>query len=109
MLALQFPSYLVTKDKWGKEPLYYALVGEAPLDILQFLFGAHRDVWGGLPFDFAEEVKQLLSSKETTVDFMHRLFEAQRSAFPDMVLNLESLVVGEDTARKLRDAQKNLK
>ena len=46
MLALQFPSYLVTKDKWGKEPLYYALVGEAPLDILQFLFGSHRDVCG---------------------------------------------------------------
>ncbi|KAL9178713.1 hypothetical protein ACHAXT_003844 [Thalassiosira profunda] len=106
IVVRKFPSYLVTKDKWGKEPLYYALVGEAPLDILQFLFGAHRDVWGGLPFDFADMVKQLLNSKETTVDFMHRLFEAQRSAFPDMVLNLESIIVGDDMARRVNEAER---
>ena len=50
---------LIIQDKWSKTPLKYALLSEAPLNVVNYLLGKHCKKWEQVQFDFCEAVKIL--------------------------------------------------
>ena len=43
----------------GDCPLTYALYAEAPIEVINYLFKTHRQMWGTLLFDFAHMLQRL--------------------------------------------------
>ena len=62
----KYPNALHTKDVWGDVPLAYALYAEASIDVIYFLFKTHRQMWGNMPFDFANVIKELVARLAST-------------------------------------------
>ena len=44
---------------WGDCPLTYALYAEAPIEVINYLFKTHMQMWGTLLFDFAHMLQRL--------------------------------------------------
>ena len=78
------PNALIIEDKWGETPLKYALLSEAPLNVVIFLFSKHCTKWGQVPFDFGEAVKSLAEKKGTLGEYVQSMIRAQRTSFPNL-------------------------
>ena len=54
------PDAMLIQDKWGEVPLdYYALLGNASIAGINFLFMTHSKRWEDMPFDFGNMIQRL--------------------------------------------------
>jgi hypothetical protein len=51
---------LLFEDLWGDIPLIYALYAEASIEVINFLFKTHRQMWGDMPFNFGDMIMTLV-------------------------------------------------
>jgi hypothetical protein len=87
----KYPNALRTKDVWGDVPLAYALYAEASIDVIYFLFKTHRQMWGNMPFDFANVIKEL-AARLASVEFLRNVIRAQRTHFSGLRVDWQSLL-----------------
>jgi hypothetical protein len=77
------PNAMLTQDDWGKVPLAYALMGDASMDIIHYLFDVHRKRYGSLPFDFGRMIRKLAIGGKSA-QFVRDIIQAQRDHFPSL-------------------------
>jgi hypothetical protein len=87
----KYPNALHTKDVWGDVPLAYALYAEASIDVIYFLFKTHRQMWGNMPFDFANVIKELVARLAST-EYVWDVIWAQRVHFPSLAIDWQGIV-----------------
>ena len=52
VLVEKYPENLIVKDAWGATPLLYAIWGEAPSEIIQFLINRYQSLYPAHAFDW---------------------------------------------------------
>jgi hypothetical protein len=77
---------LITKDKWGDLPLYYACFSDAPLEIVKLFLEAHKTAFLDQPLNWTKMVE--VSRLEVT-EF---LLETHKTSFPDQIVNWNKLI-----------------
>jgi hypothetical protein len=86
----KYPTALLIKDRWGDIPLTYALYAEASIEVINFLFKTHRQMWGDMPFDFAHII-ETVAAKITSAEYVRNVIRAQRAHFPSLEIDWQSL------------------
>jgi len=59
VLVNKYPDTLVTKDRWGDVPLFYAVWGRAPKEIVQFLIDSYNSLYPDFEFDWTSMIGTL--------------------------------------------------
>lgn len=80
----KFPKSVVTKDKWGTVPLFYALWGDVPQEVLQLLVDTQRKSFDDHILDWGSMVKTLCRANAPEA-CIQKLLVTQQTAFPDHV------------------------
>jgi hypothetical protein len=88
----QYPEALRIKDRWGDIPLTYALLSEASMTVIHYLFKKHKEIENTMPFDFGHMILRLSTSGGISVIFVRNLIRAQRTHFPDLEIDWQSIV-----------------
>jgi hypothetical protein len=86
----KYPNALLIEDCWGDLPLNYALYAEAPIEVINFLFKTHRQMWGDMPFDFGDMIQTV--AHIAYPDYVRDVIRAQRAHFPSLVIDWQRLV-----------------
>jgi len=81
VIVEQYPQNLITKDKFGAEPILYAIWGSAPSEIVQFLAESYKSKHPDYELDWYGMVRTLAKAPSTLV--LHILFDIQDTYFPD--------------------------
>jgi hypothetical protein len=87
----KYPNALLIEDRWGDLPLNYALYAEARIEVINFLFKTHRQMWGDMPFDFGHMILHL-GQITSLVGYVRYVIWAQRTHFPGLRVDWQSLV-----------------
>lgn len=96
--------YLITGDKWGCLPIFYACLGGSPLDILNLLVDSHTSF---LP-DHIVDVKKLvedLSRYGAPLDTIKLLLGIEHKVFPVQKVDWEQFIsdmAASDTIQRVR-------
>jgi len=87
----KYPLNLITKDKFGAEPILYAIWGSAPTHILSFLAESYRSKHPDYELDWYGMIMTLSTARSTRV--LHTLFDIQDTYFPDQkIIKWECLI-----------------
>jgi hypothetical protein len=54
-----YPTNLITEDRWGALPLLYAFWGAAPIEITQFLIESYQSLYPGYEFNWTLMVETI--------------------------------------------------
>ena len=100
LLIDKYPQNLVTKDKWGARPLFYALWGGAPGEIIQFLIDSHKSNYPNNELNWGEMVETLCVAG-ASLGVLKNLLDVQQTHFPDKKISWDNLL--EISARPLKD------
>jgi hypothetical protein len=88
----KYPDAMITRDRWSKVPLAYALLGMAPLKIIHFLLATHKNLWQYIPFDFGVMIQRLATKDGASVEFVRDVIRAQRIYFRGLVVDWQQIV-----------------
>jgi len=77
----RYPQNLITKDKFGAEPILYAIWGSTPKEILDYLAESLKSKHPDYELDWYGMVRTLAKAPSTRV--LHKLFDIQYTYFPD--------------------------
>jgi hypothetical protein len=88
----QYPEALCIKDRWGDIPLTYVLLSEASMTVIHYLFTKHKRFGPTMPFDFGHMILRLSTSGGISEVFVRNLIRAQRTHFPDIMIDWQSIV-----------------
>jgi hypothetical protein len=74
-----YPTNLITKDRWGALPLLYAFWGDAPIEIVNFLINRYQSLYPDHEFDWSDMVITLgranapVAVIQNLIDLQHTL------------------------------------
>ena len=86
------PDAMLIQDKWGEVPLdYYALLGNASIAGINFLFMTHSKRWEDMPFDFGNMI-QRLTIMNKPAQFVRDVIWVQRTHFPGLAVDWQEIV-----------------
>jgi hypothetical protein len=86
-----YPTNLITEDRWGAVPLLYALWGAAPAEIIQFLLESYRSLYPGYKFNWTMMV-QTIGRISTPKERIENLLHVNQIHFPEQPINWEYLL-----------------
>ena len=92
VLIEKYPDNLITEDRWGTVPLFYAVWGNAPSEIVQFLVESYKSIYPNYKFDWTGMITTLgercapESSIKSLLDLQKVSFTVQKIDW-DKVLN----------------------
>ena len=98
VLIKKYPENLITEDRWGAVPLFYAVWGNASSEIVQFLVESYKSIYPSYEFDWTGMITTL-GEKYALESSIHNLLDLQKLSFPaqkidwDRVLNTLANVV----------------
>ena len=102
-LVEKFPECLITTDKWGELPIYYACMVGAPVEFVKFLLESHKAYFP--EFDFIRVI--MIVHEEmgyTTLENARLVLEFQKTHFPKQKVDFQALLEGkskEDTTLEI--------
>ena len=79
------------KDKWGALPLFYALWGNAPSDVVQFLLESYKSIYPTHAFDWGTMVKTLGRASAPS-NVIQRLLDVQEECFPQQCIDWDIIL-----------------
>jgi hypothetical protein len=59
LIVENYPTNLITEDRWGATPLLYAFWGAAPAEIIQFLLESYHSLYPGHAFNWTMMVETI--------------------------------------------------
>jgi hypothetical protein len=78
------PDAMLIKDIWDEVPLAYALLGNASIAIINFLFMSHSKSMESIPFDFGNMIHRLAKMGKPA-SFVRDVIQAQRTHSPGLL------------------------
>ena len=93
VIVERYPQNLITKDRFGAEPILYAIWGSAPPNIIDYLAESYKSKYPDYILDWYGMIKTLSISPSTRV--LHTLFDTRETYFPDQkIRDWKSLING---------------
>jgi hypothetical protein len=81
-----YPTNLITEDRWGALPLLYAFWGAAPTEIIQFLLESYQSLYPGHVFNWTMMV-ETMGRTDTPMECIENLLRVKQMHFPDQTIN----------------------
>jgi hypothetical protein len=82
-----YPTNLITEDRWGALPLMYAFWGAAPAEIIQFLIESYQSLYPGYEFTWTIMVRTM-----GRCDTPKECIDVKKTYFPEQIINWEYLL-----------------
>lgn len=89
-LVKAHPESLVAEDAWGALPILYLFWGDAPKEIIHFLFQSIKSYCSHYILPWASMVTTL--SEHAPVRYLQNLLDAQKTFFPDQIIEWDDLI-----------------
>lgn len=78
VLVEKYPENLISRDGWGALPLFYAVWGNAPDEIVQFLIESHQSIYPDRLLDLTD-ILIFLAQKNLSFDRIRSFIDIQES------------------------------
>ena len=82
VLVNKYPETLITKDSWGAVPLLYAIWGDAPQEITQFLVESYKSLYPNYELDW-EDMLITLGTAISPMNVIQNLLDIQQDNYPE--------------------------
>jgi hypothetical protein len=92
VIVENYPSNLITEDRWGALPLLYAFWGAAPDEIIQFLLDSYHSLYPGHVFNWTKMV-DTMGRCDTPKESIENLLRVKQVHFPEQPIDWEYLLV----------------
>ena len=92
VLIEKYPENLIAEDRWGTLPLFYAVWGNAPSEIVEYLVESYKSIYPDYEFNWTN-MMGALGKAGASKNSIQKLFNIQQGSFPkqqidwDMVLS----------------------
>jgi hypothetical protein len=86
-----YPTNLITKDRWGALPLLYAFWGAAPTEIIQFLLESYQSLYPDHAFYWTMMV-DTLGRRDTPKERIENLLRVKQMHFPEQHIDWDHLL-----------------
>jgi len=91
VLIEAYPEHLITEDKWGALPFLYAVWGDAPSDIIQYLVTKYQSFYPGYEFNWSQIV-ETLGLANAPQDVIQNLLNVYQESFPEQTIDWTKIV-----------------
>jgi hypothetical protein len=91
LIVENYPSNLITEDRWGALPLLYAFWGTAPDEIIQFLLDSYKLLYPNHIFNWTIMV-ETMGRCDTPKENIENLLCVKQMHFPDQPIDWEYLL-----------------
>jgi len=91
VLVEKYPETLITEDRWGALPLLYALWGQAPDEIVQYLVDSYKSMYHDHVFNWTSMVTTL-GIAGAPVEAIRKLLDLQKYSFSSQHLEWEIII-----------------
>jgi hypothetical protein len=81
LMVEKYPGNLIVEDAWGAVPLLYAVWGDAPSEIVQFLINSYKSLFPNHEFDW--RVMVIALGRTNAHDVIKNLLDIQQILSPD--------------------------
>ena len=95
LLVTKYPENLIIKDRWRAIPLLYAVWGNAPEEIVQFLVESYQTIHPNYKFNWIE-MMWTLSRANCAQEVIQKLLDVHQESFPGQTIDWD-LVLDELT------------
>jgi hypothetical protein len=92
VIVEKYPANLITEDRWGATPLLYAIWGDAPVEIVNFLIDSYQSLYPDHEFDWTDMVITL-GRANATVDVIRNLLDVQHTLSPGYIIDWDQIIV----------------
>jgi hypothetical protein len=91
VIVENYPTNLVTEDRWGALPLLYAFWGAAPTEMIQFLLESYQSLYPGYEFNWTMMV-ETMGRTDTPKENIEKLLHVRQLHFPEQPIDWEYLL-----------------
>jgi hypothetical protein len=91
LIVENYPTNLISEDRWGALPLLYAFWGAAPTDIIQFLLESYQSLCPGHVFNWTMMV-ETMGRCDTPKERIDKLLSVKQMHFPEQSIDWEYLL-----------------
>jgi hypothetical protein len=91
VLIENYPTNLITEDRWGALPLLYAFWGAAPTEIIQFLLDSYQSIYPDNIFNWTMMV-ETMGRCDTPKENIENLLCVKQMYFPDQPIDWDYLL-----------------
>jgi hypothetical protein len=91
LIIENYPTNLITEDRWGATPLLYAFWGAAPTEIIQFLLNSYQLLYPDHIFNWTMMVKTM-GRTDAPKESIDNLLRVKQIHFPDQPIDWEYLL-----------------
>ena len=85
-IIARYPNSLITEDKWGCLPVLYAILSDAPQEIIQLLINSQKSTFPDHILDW-DKMLETLCRVGASLDNVQRLFHTQQASFSDQSID----------------------
>jgi hypothetical protein len=93
VIVENYPTNLITEDRWGALPLLYAFWGAAPMEIIEFLLESYQSLYPGYEFNWTNMV-ETMGRCDTPKENIENLLRVKQTHFPEQSLDWDHLIDG---------------
>jgi hypothetical protein len=86
-----YPTNLITEDRWGALPLLYAFWGAAPTEIIQFLVDSYQSLYPDQVFNWTMMV-ETMGRCDTPKESIENLLWVKQMHFPEQTIDWDYLL-----------------
>jgi hypothetical protein len=91
VIVMNYPTNLITEDRWGALPLLYAFWGAAPAKIIEFLLEIYQALYPGYEFNWTMMV-ETMGRTDTPKEQIENLLHVRQIYFPEQPIDWEYLL-----------------
>jgi hypothetical protein len=91
VIVENYPTNLITEDRWGALPLLYAFWGDAPAEIIEFLLESYQALYPGYEFNWTNMV-ETMGRCDTPKESIENLLRVKQMHFPDQPIDWDHLL-----------------
>jgi hypothetical protein len=91
MMIENYPTNLITEDRWGALPLLYAFWGAAPTEIIQFLLESYLSLYPSHVFNWTMMV-ETMGRCDTPKERIENLLHVKQMHFPNQPIEWDHLL-----------------
>jgi hypothetical protein len=86
VIVENYPTNLITEDRWGALPLLYAFWGAAPMEIIGFLLESYQSLYPNNEFNWTMMV-ETMGRTDTPKERIENLLRVKQMHFPDQPID----------------------
>jgi len=90
LLVDKYPENLITKDRWGAVPLLYAVWGNAPTEIVDFLVESYKSIHPNHELNWTQMVTTI--GRVSVLTTVRNLLNVQQESFPGQTIDWNQVI-----------------